>query len=80
MAYNTFGPCSTLTDAERSHEARKILEMLREENEQDLERGLSERTREFVQRLWVEMDLGGGGVVVNEKQLWYLRDIWQKFQ
>lgn len=80
MPYNNPSPSqsTTLSAAERGREARRILTMLREEDEERLERKLSARAREFVQQKWIEMDLGGV-VEVTPDQLMWLRDIWQKF-
>ena len=80
MAYNNPTPSqpTTLTAEERSKEARRILTMLREEDQDEVERRLTVRALEFVQGKWLEMDLGGQ-VSVTENQLFWLRDLWQKF-
>jgi len=80
MTYNNPTPSqsTTLTASERSREARKILEMLREERPEDLERKLTQKARDFVQGRWLEMDLGGQ-LNVTENQYWFLQDIWGKF-
>jgi hypothetical protein len=80
MPYNNPSPSqsTTLTAAERSKEARRILEMLREEPEEDLERKLSARAQEFVSAKWLEMDLGGQ-LNVTPDQYWWLQDLWSRF-
>jgi len=80
MAYNNPTPSqsTTLTAEERSKEARRILTMLREEDQDEVEHRLTVRALEFVQGKWLEMDLGGQ-VSVTENQLFWLRDLWQKF-
>ena len=80
MAYNNPTPSqsTTLTAEERSKEAQRILTMLREEDQNEVERRLTVRALEFVQGKWLEMDLGGQ-VSVTENQLFWLRDLWQKF-
>jgi hypothetical protein len=80
MTYKNFSsqPTSILTASERSREARRILEMLREEDSSELERKLTDRAREFIQAKWLEMDLGGQ-LNVTEAQYWWLMDSWAKF-
>ena len=80
MTYNNPTPSqsTTLTAAERSKEARKILEMLREESDSDLERKMTRKARDFIEGRWLEMDLGGQ-LNVTENMLLWLRDIWQNF-
>jgi hypothetical protein len=80
MAYNNPTPAqsTTLTAEERAKEARKILEMLHEEDQDEVERKLTGRALEFVQGKWLEMDLGGQ-VNVTPNQYWWLQDIWSKF-
>lgn len=80
MPYNSPSPSqsTTLTASERSREARRILEMLREENEQAISDKLSPRAQEFVSGKWLEMDLGGQ-INVSESQLFWLRDLKSKF-
>lgn len=80
MAYNnpTSNQSTTLTAAERSREARRILEMLREEDQSEVERRLTTNAMSLVEAKWLEMDLGGQ-VGVTEGQLLFLRDIWSKF-
>lgn len=80
MAYNNPTPeqSTTLTASERSKEARKILEMLREEKAEDLDRNLTPKAYDFVTSKWIEMDLGGQ-LNITENQLLFCRDIWSKF-
>ena len=80
MGYNNPAPAqsTTLAAAERSHEARRILQMLREEDQDEVKRKLTVRAREFVQEKWIEMDLGEG-LSLTENQYWWLQDIWAKF-
>jgi hypothetical protein len=80
MPYNNPTPSqsTTLTAAERSKEARRILEMLREEPGDDLDRKLTPRAYDFVTSKWIEMDLGGQ-LNITENMLLFLRDIWGKF-
>lgn len=81
MTYNNPTPSqsTTLTAAERSKEARRILEMLREEDQSEVERKLTTATLGFVQAKWMEVDLGGA-LNITENQYWWLQDIWSKFQ
>jgi len=80
MTYNNPSPSqsTTLTPAERSREARKILGLLREEDERDLYRKLTGDALRFLQAKWLEMDLGGELNVTPDQLLW-LRDSWAKF-
>ena len=80
MTYNNPSPSqsTTLTPAERSREARKILGLLREEDERDLYRKLTGDALRFLQAKWLEMDLGGELNVTPDQLLW-LRDLWAKF-
>lgn len=84
MAYNLLGPSLTLTPDERAAEAGRLLDLLAGEDEAGLQRRLSQNAINFLQRKWLEKDLGlraGGsaGVAVSEKELLWLRDIWSKF-
>jgi hypothetical protein len=80
MAYNNPTPSqsTTLTASERSKEARRILEMLREEKTDALESRLTSRAHDFVRSKWLEADLGGQ-LNVTEAQYFWLQDIWSKF-
>ena len=82
MTYNNPTPSqsTTLTASERSREARRLLEMLREEdkNNNAIQGRLTNNALGFVQARWLEMDLGGQ-INVTENQLLFLRDIWAKF-
>lgn len=69
---------TTLTASERAKEARKILGMLREEKQEDLDAKLTRKAREFVEAKWLEMDLGGQ-VDVTVNQYFWLQDMWAKF-
>jgi hypothetical protein len=81
VAYNNPLPeqSTTLTAAERAAEARKILTLLREEREEDLERKLTGKAHRFVEAKWLEMDLGGQ-LTISPDQLFWLRDSLEKFQ
>ena len=80
MTYNNPTPSqsTTLTAEERSREARRLLTLLREEDQSAVERKLSRNAMDLIQAKWLEMDLGGQ-VNVTENQLFYLRDSWSKF-
>lgn len=80
MPYNNPSPSqsTTLTAAERAKEARRILEMLREEDQSEVERRFTSNALSFVESKWLEMDLGGQ-VNVTESQLFWLRDLKSKF-
>lgn len=81
MTYNNPSPhqSTTLTAAERSTEARRILTMLREEPKDDLECKLTGKAKGFVESKWVEMDFGGKLENVTIDQYFWLMDIWSKF-
>jgi hypothetical protein len=81
MAYNNPNPAqsTTLTADERAAEARRILTLLREEPEDDLERKLTGKARGFIAAKWLEMDLGGQ-LTISPDQLFWLRDSLEKFQ
>jgi hypothetical protein len=70
---------TTLTQDERSTEARRILTMLREEPKDDLERKLTGKAKSFVESKWLEMDFGGKLEHITIDQYHWLQDIWQKF-
>ena len=80
MTYNNPTPSqsTTLTASERSREARRILSMLREEREEELERKLTQKARDFIAAKWLEMDLGGQ-LVISVDQYFWLQDCWSKF-
>ena len=81
MAYNIHGPSSTLSSAERSAEALRLLDLLRSEDQEELDRRLSTRALEFLDRLWSAQSLltRGQELSVSEPQLLWLRDLWGKF-
>ena len=79
MAYNLFGPALTLTPDERAAEAKRLLEILSRETDEDLKRRLTPAALKFLQEKWVEESFGGVGVAVTEGQLLYLRDIKSRF-
>jgi hypothetical protein len=81
MAYNNPTPSqsTTLSPAERAAEARRLLTLLREEPEEELERKLTAKARRFVLSKWMEMDLGGQ-LNISPSQLFWLRDLFEKFQ
>lgn len=80
MTYNTFSRASTLSPAEMSAEARRILDLLEQEDQEELERRLSPRAVAFVEEMQMARSLAGDGeVAVTEKMLWFLRDIKSKF-
>jgi hypothetical protein len=69
---------TTLSAAERASEARRLLTLLREEREEDLERNLTGEARRFIAAKWMELDLGGQ-LNITENQLLWLRDSWSRF-
>ena len=81
MTYNNPAPhqSTTLTQAERSIEARRILTMLREEPKDDLETKLTPKAKQFVHAKWLEMDFGGKLEHITIDQHFYLQDIWSRF-
>jgi hypothetical protein len=81
MAYNNPNPAqsTTLTANERAREARRILEMLREEDQEKVERVLTSKALGFVQSKWMEMELGGSLEGISENAYWWLQDIWSRF-
>jgi hypothetical protein len=81
MSYNNPTPSqsTTLSAAERAAEARRLLTLLREESEEELERKLTGEARRFIAAKWMEMDLGGQ-LNITPSQLFWLRDLFEKFQ
>ena len=79
MTYNLFGPALTLTPDERAAEAKRLLEILSRETDEDLKRRLTPAALKFLQEKWVEESFGGAGVAVSEKELLWLRDLKAKF-
>lgn len=82
MTYNLNGSSSsTLTPAERSRETRRLLALLREEDQDELEHVLSSRATDFMQEMWDAVDLlpEGTDLSLTDSQLYFLRDIWNKF-
>jgi hypothetical protein len=81
MPYNNPTPhqSTTLTQAERSKEARRILTMLREESKDDLERKLTGKAKAFVEQKWFAMDLGDQLNSITIDQYFWLQSIWDKF-
>ena len=81
MPYNnpTPGQSTTLTSAERSSEARRILSILREESTDDLNRKLTPKALQFVKSKWLEMDWGGKLEAITPDQLFWLRDLKNLF-
>jgi len=81
MPYNLHGPALTLTADERAAEAKRLLHLLHDVDDDLLERKTTGAAREFLRQKWLEADLGAGvGVAVTEPQLLHLRDLWGKFQ
>ena len=80
MPFNNPNPSqsTTLTAEERSREARKILGLLREEDQNEVERKLTRDAMIFVRAKLLEMDWGGQ-LNVTPDQLFWLRSIWDKF-
>jgi hypothetical protein len=81
MPYNNPTPhqSTTLTQAERSKEARRILTMLREEPKDDLETKLTGKAKSFVEQKWFAMDLGDQLNNITIDQYFWLMDIWSRF-
>ena len=81
MAYNIHGPSSTLSSAERSAEALRLLDLLRSADQEELKRRLSTRALEFLDRPWSAQSLLAPGqkLAVSKGQLYWLRDLWAKF-
>lgn len=79
MPYNLHGSALTLTADERAAEAKRLLDILGREDEEDLERRLSPAALKFLREKWVAASLGGVGVAVSEQQLLWLRDLKSKF-
>lgn len=83
MSYNYPSPdqSSTLTATERSAEAICILNLLRKESDDDLERKLTTAVKQFLSGLWMQQDflLAGGELRVSVSQLLWLRDLKGKF-
>ena len=79
MPYNLHGPALTLTADERAAEAKRLLEILGREDEEDLERRLSPGAMTFLREKFVAASFGGAGVPVTEQQLIWLRDLKSKF-
>lgn len=81
MAYNLHGPSSTLSPSERSQEARRILRILESESEEDLSSKLTVNALSFLRDLWLRESMlpRGGELLVTDAQLYFLRDIKDKF-
>lgn len=83
MPYQNFGsqPTSTLSADERAQEARRILLRLADEDEDELDRRLTDRAKEFLSQQQLTMSLlpDGVGPTVTTAQLFWLRDIAEKF-
>ena len=69
---------TTLSPAERAAEARRLLTLLREEDEGEMERKLTQHARSLLAAKWLEVDLGGQ-LVISENTLLFLRDMWSRF-
>lgn len=81
MTYNLHGPSSTLTPAERSREARRLLALLRAEDQDEVERRLTPAALAFVDKMWDAIDLlpEGAELSLTDSQLYWLLNIWNKF-
>ena len=79
MPYNLHGPALTLTADERAAEAKRLLEILGRESEDDLERKLSPSALAFLREKWIAASFGGAGVAITEAGLLWLRDLKSKF-
>jgi hypothetical protein len=81
MAYNLHSQSSTLTAEERSKEAIRLIALLDTIDDEELGT-LTDRAQSFVNRLRLEASLLAEGAVlpISDAQLFWLRDLWAKFQ
>ena len=86
MPYNNPSPSqsTTLSPAERSAEARRLLRLLRDEGDELLVARLTNSAYAFVQQQLEQLDLleemgSKADLVVSISQLHWLRDLWARF-
>ena len=86
MPYNNPSPSqsTTLSPAERSAEARRLLRLLRDEGDDQLCARLTNSAYSFVQQQLDQLELleemgSKADLVISPNQLLYLRDLWARF-
>ena len=86
MAYNlpNQSQSTTLTSAERSAEAKRLLNLLQAEGDDRLQSRLTAQAYQFVSQKLEDLTLleemgSKAELVVSTSQLFWLRDLWQKF-
>jgi hypothetical protein len=81
MAYNLHSQSSTLTVAERTKEAIRLIALLDTVEDEELDT-LTDSAMAFVNRLRLETSLlsEGGILSISDTQLFWLRDLWAQFQ
>jgi hypothetical protein len=86
MSYNlpNQSQSTTLTADERGREARRLLNLLQSEGDDVLQSRLTRNAYQFVQEKLGELELleemgSKAELVVSTSQLFWLRDLWEKF-
>jgi hypothetical protein len=83
MAYNLHSQSSTLTAAERSKEAIRLIALLDtiivDDEKLDM---LTRDARRFLNQIRLQISLlsEGGVLPISDAQLFWLRDLWAQFQ